>query len=53
MGESGAAEGLARFKERFGAVAVPYGEYRLERLPITGADRALRRVVKRIVGFRD
>ncbi len=53
MGETGSATGLARFKERFGAVAVPYGEYRLESLPITGADRAMRGVVKRIVGFQD
>ena len=53
MGESGSADGLAHFKERFGAVAVPYGEYRLERLPLTSADRAARRLVKRVVGFKD
>ncbi len=53
MGESGTADGLAHFKERFGAAAVPYGEYRLERLPLTGADRAARRLVKRVVGFKD
>lgn len=53
MGETGSAEGLARFKERFGAVAVPYAEYRLERVPITGVDRAARRLVKKVVGFTD
>lgn len=53
MGESGSAEGLARFKERFGATAVPYGEYRMERLPLTRVDRTARDVVKKLIGFRD
>ncbi|MCP3854260.1 MAG: GNAT family N-acetyltransferase [Actinomycetia bacterium] len=53
MGESGSADGLARFKERFGAVAVPHGEYRFERFPITALDRAARGLVKRTVGFKD
>lgn len=53
MGESGRAPGLARFKERFGAVAVPYAEYRFERWPLTRVDQAARRAVKRVVGFED
>lgn len=51
MGESGDAVGLSRFKESLGAVAVPYAEYRIERLPFTRADALARRAVKRIVGF--
>ncbi len=53
MGETGSAAGLARFKERFGAAAVHSGEYRLERLPLTNTDQAARRLVKRVVGFKD
>jgi len=53
MGESGSSAGLAEYKERFGAVAVPYGEYRFERIPITRVDRAARGLVKRVVGFKD
>ena len=53
MGESGQSEGIAFFKERFGAVAIDHAEYRIERLPLTAADRMLRQGVKRIIGFRD
>jgi hypothetical protein len=53
MGETGSSSSLAQFKTRFGAVPHPYAEYHLERLPITAFDRQARRVVKRIVGFRD
>lgn len=53
MGESGDSQGIARFKERFGAQAYPYYEYRLERLPLTKLDRGVRGVVKRAIGFRD
>ncbi|MGI9646819.1 MAG: GNAT family N-acetyltransferase [Ilumatobacteraceae bacterium] len=53
MGETGAGTGLARFKERFGAVAHAYGEYRMERLPISTVDRVGRRAIKRLVGFKD
>ena len=42
MGESGSSAGISAFKERFGAVAVSSGEYRIERLPLTAADRAAR-----------
>lgn len=53
MGESGSSSSLAFFKERFGAVAHDYAEYRFERLPVTRADRAVRTLVKRVVGFED
>lgn len=53
LGESGDAEGLDHYKGRFGAVGHPYAEYRLERLPLTAADRLLRTAVKRVIGFRD
>lgn len=53
MGESGTSSTLADFKERFGAVGHHYAEYRIERLPITRADRAARAAVKRIIGFKD
>lgn len=53
MGESGRSKGLGFFKSRFGAEARAYQEYRLERLPLTAADRAMRSAVKRAIGFRD
>lgn len=53
MGESGTSRSLARFKEKLGARPVDYAEYRFERLPLTRADAAARRLVKRAVGFRD
>lgn len=53
MGETGDSESLARFKRRFGAVAVDYEEYFSERLPYRRADRLARSAVKRIIGFKD
>jgi len=53
MGETGSSSALAQFKTRFGAVAYEYGEWHLERLPITRADRSVRNLVKRAIGFRD
>ncbi len=53
MGESAWSENLSNFKERFGARAYEHHEYRLERLPLTKADRALREGVKRAIGFKD
>jgi hypothetical protein len=53
MGESGRSRGLGFFKSRFGAEPHPYQEYRLERLPLTAVDRAMRSAVKRVIGFRD
>lgn len=53
LGESGQSIALARFKEKFGARAFDYAELRLDRLPWTRTDAALRRVAKRVLGFRD
>ncbi|MEA2503808.1 MAG: hypothetical protein QOG36_851, partial [Actinomycetota bacterium] len=53
LGDSGHSVSLARFKERFGARPYDYAEYLLERLPISAAERSLKRAVKRAVGFRD
>lgn len=53
MGESGSSVSLARFKRGFGAEVHEYAEYRIERLPISAADTQLRKVVKRLIGFRD
>jgi hypothetical protein len=53
MGETGTSTSLAQFKSRFGAVAVPYAEYRYEHIPIARFDDFARSTVKRILGFRD
>ncbi len=53
MGETGQNDSLADYKERFGAEAINYNEYRIERLPLLAADRALRTCAKRLIGFRD
>jgi lipid II:glycine glycyltransferase (peptidoglycan interpeptide bridge formation enzyme) len=53
MGESGSSRPLAAFKEKFGARPVEYGEYRIERLPLTRADAWARALVKRLLRFRD
>jgi hypothetical protein len=53
LGESGESRSLADYKERFGARPVDYPELRIERLPITRADGAVRAAVKRVIGFRD
>ena len=53
LGETGASVSLAQFKERFGAVGVDYAEHRLERIPYTRCDRALRTAAKRALRFRD
>jgi hypothetical protein len=53
MGETGSSGSLAQFKSQFGAEAFAYAEYRLERVPISKLDQGLRRIVKRIIGFRD
>jgi hypothetical protein len=53
MGETGGSDSLALFKTSFGARACPYAEYHIERLPITALDRHARRLVKRVIGFRD
>lgn len=53
MGETGGSATLAEYKEQFGAVAVPYAEYRFERLPISQVDGILRTTAKRLLRFRD
>ncbi|HLI58651.1 MAG TPA: GNAT family N-acetyltransferase [Solirubrobacteraceae bacterium] len=53
MGETGGSRSLAQFKTRFGARPHPHADYHLERLPLTAADRRVRAVVKRTIGFRD
>jgi Acetyltransferase (GNAT) domain len=53
MGETGAAVGLAQFKRRFGAQPFDYHEYWIERIPVYPADRALRRCIKHVIGFKD
>lgn len=50
LGDSGHA-GIAHFKERFGALAYEYGEYYLERIPITAIDRGWKGAIKRLIGF--
>jgi hypothetical protein len=51
LGESGTSVNLSRYKEKYGAVGMDYAEHRIEHLPATRTDRALRSTVKRIVGF--
>ncbi|HEY6311540.1 MAG TPA: GNAT family N-acetyltransferase [Streptosporangiaceae bacterium] len=53
LGESGQAEGLSDHKERMGGIPIAYEELVFERLPVARADRLLRSVVKRAIGFRD
>lgn len=53
MGETGSSASLAQFKTRFGAQAYSYAEYHRERIPLTRADATARRIVKRILRFRD
>jgi hypothetical protein len=53
MGDSGWSPSLSHYKEQFGARPYRYAEYRLERLPISRAERAVKSVVKRAIRFRD
>jgi hypothetical protein len=53
LGESGQSANLSLFKEKFGARPYDYAELRIDRLPWTRADLALRSAVKRVLGFRD
>jgi hypothetical protein len=52
LGESGTSKTLAFYKEGLGAVPVDYAEVRLERVPLTAADRVARTAVKRLIGFK-
>jgi hypothetical protein len=53
LGESGTSRSLGRYKEKFGARAVPYAEYRIERLPLGQTDALARGAIKRVLNFRD
>jgi hypothetical protein len=53
LGETGTSASLAKFKEGFGGRSWEYQDLRLERLPLTRADLALRSGVKRVIGFRE
>ena len=53
LGESGSSRSLARFKEKWGARPVDYGEYRFERLPLSRMDSVARGTVKCIIRFKD
>lgn len=53
MGESGQSAALAQFKEKLGAVPFDYAELRLDRLPWTRTDMAVRGAVKRVLGCKD
>ncbi|MEU9040141.1 MULTISPECIES: GNAT family N-acetyltransferase [unclassified Kitasatospora] len=53
MGDARPDSSLAAFKQSFGARPVSSPAYYRERLPLTAADRRLRGVVKRAIGFRD
>jgi len=48
LGESDPGSGVARFKEGFGAVPHRFHALRVERLPLTAADRRLRRLAGRV-----
>jgi lipid II:glycine glycyltransferase (peptidoglycan interpeptide bridge formation enzyme) len=52
MGETGASEGLARFKSHFGAKAYDYSEYHIERFPILRIEKGLRSLAKKILSFQ-
>lgn len=52
MGETGASEGLARFKSHFGAEPYVYSEYHIERLPILRIEKGLRSLAKKVLSLR-
>jgi hypothetical protein len=53
LGETGTSASLATFKEGFGGRSCAYQDLRIERLPLTRADLAVRSGVKRVIGFRE
>jgi hypothetical protein len=53
MGDSGWSISLAQFKERFGAQAYTYSEYRIERLPLSRIEQEAKKVIKRVLRFKD
>jgi len=52
VGDSGRSESLPRYKEQFGAQRYHYAEYRLERLPISSSETAIKSLVKKAIRFR-
>ncbi len=53
MGRSGPSDGgVSRFKESFGAISYEFPEIRLERLPLSRFDQAVRRAAKRLICSR-
>ena len=53
LGDSAPSSALAHTKEHYGGEEMHYAGYRFERLPLTAADRFVRRGVKEVIGFRD
>ena len=51
LGETGGSTALAAYKEALGAVAYDYPEVRFETVPLTPADKAARRLVRRTLGM--
>jgi hypothetical protein len=53
MGDSSPGSSLATFKRGFGTTERHYVAYRLERLPLSAFEAGARRMVKRVLRFRD
>lgn len=53
FGESGRSHGLDASKRRFGAMAIDYESYRIERLPLSPLEDGAKHFIKRMIGFRD
>jgi hypothetical protein len=53
LGDSAPSSDLAHTKQHYGGEEMSYTGYRFERLPVTAADRFVRRQVKGVIGFRD
>ena len=53
MGDSGWSVSIAQFKERFGAQAYTYSEYRLEQLPLSRIESEIKKVIKWVLRFKD
>lgn len=53
MGDARQSVSLAQYKEKFGALAYPYSVYHLERLPFLRTEGAIKKVIKRVIGFKD
>ncbi|WP_100499824.1 GNAT family N-acetyltransferase [Geodermatophilus chilensis] len=52
LGESDPGSGVAEFKEGFGGVPVEFSGLRIERLPVTAAERRLRAGLARVAALR-